>query len=82
MIHPSSLEDRSSTLLLIQSSTADLDKSTSNSLEKRYAVISIVIPLMSSRGRTALGGDVDHPNVKGTNPYGMNGRKMNNLKNL
>jgi hypothetical protein len=47
-IHPSSWKDRSSTLLM-RSSTSDLDKSTFNSLEKRYAVISIVIPLMNSR---------------------------------
>ena len=81
MIHPSSWEDHSSTPPM-RSSTSDLDKSTSNPLEKRYVVISIVILLMSSRRRTALGGDVDHPDIKGTNPYGMNVRKMNNLKNL
>ena len=46
IIRPSSLEDRSSTLPT-RSSTSDLDKSTSNSLERRYAIISIVIPLMS-----------------------------------
>ena len=33
----------------MQSSMLDLDKSTSNSLEKRYAIISIVIPLMNSQ---------------------------------
>ena len=81
MIHPSSLEDCSSTPPT-RSSMSDLDKSTSNSLEKRYVVISIVILLMSSQRRTALGGDVDHPNVKETNSYRMKGRKMNNLKNL
>ena len=80
MTHPSSLEDHSSTPLT-QSSTSDLDRSTSNSLEKRYAVILIVILLMNSQRRVALGGDVDHPNVKGTNPDGMNG-KMKNLKHL
>ena len=42
----------------------DLNKSTSNSLEKRYATISIAIPLMSSQRRPALGGDVDHPNAE------------------
>jgi hypothetical protein len=36
---------------------------------------------MSSRRRTAPGGDVDHPAVKRTNPDGMNG-KMKNLKRL
>jgi hypothetical protein len=66
MIHPSSWEDRSSTLLM-QSSTSDLDKSTSNSLEKRYVVISIVIALMNSQKRFTPGGDVDHPNDKGIN---------------
>jgi hypothetical protein len=55
--------------------------STSNSLDKRYAAISTVILLMSSQKRTASGGDVDRPNVKGTNPNGMN-RKKNNLKSL
>jgi hypothetical protein len=44
---------------------SNLDKSTFNSLEKRYAVISIVILLMSSRKRTAPeGGFVDHPTIK------------------
>ena len=46
-IHPSSLEDRSSTPPT-RSSTLDLDNSTSNSLEKRYVVISIVILLINS----------------------------------
>jgi hypothetical protein len=59
----------------------NLDKSTSNSLERRYAVISIVILLMNSRRITALGGDIDRPDVKGTNLNGMNG-KMKNLKSL
>ena len=80
MIHPSSLEDHSSTPPM-RSSTSDLDKSTSNSLEKRYVVILIVILLMNSPRKAALGGDIDHPNVKGTNPDGMNG-KMKNLKRL
>ena len=79
-IHLSSLEDHSSTPPT-RSSMSDLDKSTSNSLEKRYAVISIVILIMNSRRRVAPGVDVDHPNVKGTNPDGMNG-KMKNLKRL
>ena len=48
MIHPSSLEDRSSTPPT-QSSMLDLDKSTSSSLERRYAAISIVIPLMNNQ---------------------------------
>jgi hypothetical protein len=34
---------------------------------------------MNNRRRGALGGDIDHPNVKGTNLDGMNG-KMKNLK--
>jgi hypothetical protein len=37
---------------------------------------------MNSRRRAALGGDVDHLDIKGTNPYGMNGRKMKNLKSI
>ena len=48
--------------------------------EKVYCFL-IVIPLMSSQRSLALGGDVDHPNVKGTNPNGMDG-KMKNLKHL
>jgi hypothetical protein len=47
---------------------SDLDKSTSNFLEKKYTIISIVILLMSSQRRTALGGDVDHPANKKINP--------------
>jgi hypothetical protein len=66
----------------MRSSTSDLDKSTSNSLEKRYAIISIVTLLMNSRRRAAPGQDVNHPVVKGTNPYRMNRRKLKNLKNL
>jgi hypothetical protein len=66
----------------MRSSTSDLDKSTSNSLEKRYAAISMVIPLMNSQRRPALGGDADHLVAKGINPQGMNGKKMKNLKNL
>jgi hypothetical protein len=50
-------------------------RSTSNSLEKRYAVISIVIQLMNSQRRTALGGGVD-PNAKRFNPSRMDGRIM------
>jgi hypothetical protein len=34
---------------------------------------------MNNRRRGALGGDIDHPNVKGTNLDGMNG-KIKNLK--
>jgi hypothetical protein len=80
---PSSLEDRSSTPPT-QSSTLDLGKSTSNSLEKRYVVTLIVTLPMSSRRITALGGDIDHPADKRTNSNGMNGRmkKLKNLKNL
>ena len=80
-IHPSSLENHSLTLPK-WSSTPDLDKSTSNSLEKRYAVILIVIPLMSSRRSLALGGDVDHPKTKRINPQRKVGIKMRNLKKL
>jgi hypothetical protein len=78
MIHPSSLEDRSSTLPT-QLSMSDLDKSTSNFLEKRYAAISIVIPLMNGRRRPASGGDTDHPNAKGINSLRMDEEKMRNL---
>jgi hypothetical protein len=34
---------------------------------------------MSSRRRTTLGGDVDHPAIKKINPYGMSGRRIKNL---
>ena len=81
MVHPSSLEGRSSTPQT-QSSTLDLDKSTSNSLERRYAAISIVIPLMNSPRRLALGGDVDHPDAKRVNSQRVDGNKMKNLKKL
>ena len=73
MIHLSYWEDRSSTPPM-RSSTSDLDKSTSNSLEKRYVVISIVTPLMSSPRRPTLGGDVDHPST-GKNQSPKNGWK-------
>ena len=63
---PIILGDRSSTQPT-QSSTSDLDKSTSNSLKKRYAIISIVIPLMNSPRRPALGGDINHPNAERIN---------------
>jgi hypothetical protein len=46
----------------------DLDKFTSNSLKKRYAIVSIVMPHMNSQRRAALGEDIDHPNTKGINP--------------
>jgi hypothetical protein len=36
---------------------------------------------MSSQRRIILGGDIDRPDVNGTNPNGMNG-KMKNLKSL
>jgi hypothetical protein len=63
---------------------SDLDKSTSNSLEKRYAITLIVTLPMSSPRKTALGGDINHPTDKRTNPDGMNGRmkKLKNLKHL
>ena len=83
MIHLLYWEDRSSTQPT-QSSTLDLDKSTSNSLEKRYAVILIVIPLMNSPRRPDLGGDVDHPNTGRINFQRMNVRNLKKLwkKNL
>jgi hypothetical protein len=56
--------------------------SSSNFLEKRYAIISIVILHMNSQRRAALRGDVDHPNVKGNNLQGTDGRKMKNLKSM
>ena len=80
-LHPLSLEDRSSTPPT-RSSMSDLDKFTSNSLEKRYAVILIVILLMSSPRSPALGGDVDHPKTRRINLQRMNGRKIRNLKEL
>ena len=51
-------------------------------MEKRYVVISIVIPLMSSRRNPTPGGDVDHPKTKRINPQRKVGRKMRNLKKL
>ena len=81
MIHQSFLEDRSSTPPT-RSSTSDLDKSISNSLDKRYVAISVVIPLMSSRRSPAPGGDVDHPEIRRINLQRMNGRKIRNLKEL
>ena len=61
---------------------SDLDKSTSNSLEKRYAAVLVVIPLMSSQKRPTLGEDVDHPNTRRINPQRIDGKKMKNLKKL
>jgi hypothetical protein len=61
---------------------SDLDKSTSNSLEKRYAIISIVIPQVSSKRRPALGGDIDHPNNKRINSLRMNERKVKNPRKM
>ena len=48
---------------------------------EKVCVILIFILLMNSLRRAAPGGDVDHPNIKGTNPDGMDG-KMKNLKHL
>ena len=78
---PIVLQDRSSTPPM-RSSTLDLNKSTSNSLEKRYTVILIVTLLMSSQRSLALGGDVDHPKTRRINLQRMNGRKIRNLKEL
>jgi hypothetical protein len=61
---------------------SDLDKSTSNSLEKRYAVILIVILLMNSQRSPALEGYVDHPNTERINLQRMDRKKMKNMKNL
>jgi hypothetical protein len=72
------LEDRSS-ILAPQSSTSDLDKSTSNSLEKRYAAISIVILLMSSPRSPTPRGDIDHPDTGRIDTQRMNGKKMKKL---
>jgi hypothetical protein len=58
------------------SSMLDLDKSTSNSLEKRYAVTLIVILLMISRRSPAPGGDIDHPADKRINSLRMDGETM------
>jgi hypothetical protein len=53
---------------------SDLDKFTSNSLEKRYVAISIVIPLMSSQRRPAPRGDADYHNARRINPKEWMGR--------
>ena len=66
MIHPSSLEDHSSTLPTL-SSTSDQDKSTSHSQHKRYDAISIAIQLMSRQRRYVPKGDVDQPYTEGIN---------------
>jgi hypothetical protein len=76
--YPSSLEDYSSTLPM-RSSMSDLNKFTSNSLEKRYIIILIVIPLMNSQRRPARRGDIDHPDARGMNPQRMRMKKMKNL---
>jgi hypothetical protein len=57
----------------------DLDKSTSNSQEKRYDVISKVIPLMNSQRRPAPRGDIDYPHAGGINFPRMMKKKMRNL---
>jgi hypothetical protein len=69
---PIILEDRSSTLPM-QSSMSDLDESTCSSLERKCVVTLIVILLMSSRRRPALGGDVDHSADKRINSLRMDG---------
>jgi hypothetical protein len=69
---PIILEDRSSTLPM-QSSMSDLGESTCSSLERKCVVTLIVILLMSSRRRPALGGDVDHPADKRINSLRMDG---------
>jgi hypothetical protein len=56
-----------------------VDKSTSNSQEKRYAAISIAIPLMNNPKRPTPRGDVDQPNVEGINPQRMRMKKMKNM---
>jgi hypothetical protein len=55
------------------SSTLDLDKSTSNSQMERYTVTLIVILIMNSPKRTAIGEDVD-PAVKQPSPWRMDGQ--------
>jgi hypothetical protein len=47
----------------LRSANKDQGKSTSNSLDKRYGVILIVIQLMNSQRRSAPRGDANHPNV-------------------
>ena len=47
-----------------------------------YAVILIVIPLMTSRRSPTLGGDVNHPKTKRINSQRIYGKKMKNLKKL
>jgi hypothetical protein len=49
---------------------------------KTYAAISIVIPLMSSQRRPALGGDIDHPDAKRSNSQRIVGNKMRNLRRM
>jgi hypothetical protein len=76
MIHLLFWEDRSSTLPM-QSSTSDLDKSTSSFLDKRYTIVLIGILLMSSQRRPAPGGgDIDHPTIKRINSLRMDGAIM------
>jgi hypothetical protein len=55
----------------------DLHKSTFSSQKKRYAIVLIVILLMSSRIRFApKGGDVNRPTVKRINSLRMDGGIM------
>jgi hypothetical protein len=52
----------------MQSSTLDQGKLTSNFLDKRYDVLSIVIQLMNNRRRTIPRGHAEHPNTKESTP--------------
>ena len=49
----------------------DMDKSTSNSLDKRYIAISIVIQLMNIQKRSAPREDADHLNARRINSQRM-----------
>jgi hypothetical protein len=56
----------------------DLNKSTSNFLEKGYDVISIVILLVDSQRSLTPRGDIKHSGVEGINPQGISGGNMKN----
>jgi hypothetical protein len=60
----------------MRSSTLDQDKFTSNSQDKRYDAISIVISLMNSQRIFTPRGDVDHPNAEGINSQRMKKETM------